>query len=76
LYARVNKEILEQAEGVLKRLGIPMSHAIDMFLRQVVIQGDISFVMSKPAKERSGVGTDGISSADEAGEILYRLYGI
>ena len=43
VYARVEPEIKEQAEQVLDRLGIPMSNAVGMFLRQVVIQRGIPF---------------------------------
>ena len=38
VFARVEPEIKEQAEQVLERLGIPMSNAVSMFLRQVVLQ--------------------------------------
>ncbi len=38
IFARVEPEIKEQAEQVLQQLGIPMSNAIDLFLRQVVMQ--------------------------------------
>ena len=49
VFARVEPEIKEQAEIVLERLGIPMSNAVDMFLRQVVIQHGIPFEMKLPA---------------------------
>lgn len=50
VFARVEPEIKEQAESVLDQLGIPMSNAIGMFLRQVVIQRGIPFDMKLPAK--------------------------
>lgn len=43
IFARVEPEIKEQAEQVLKQLGIPMSNAISLFLRQVVLQRGIPF---------------------------------
>ena len=46
--ARVEPEIKEQAEQVLERLGIPMSNAVGMFLRQVVLQRGIPFEMKLP----------------------------
>jgi addiction module RelB/DinJ family antitoxin len=49
VFARVEPEVKEQAEIVLERLGIPMSNAVDMFLRQVVIQRGIPFEMKLPA---------------------------
>ena len=50
VFARVEPEVKEQAEIVLERLGIPLSNAVDMFLRQVVIQHGIPFEMKLPAK--------------------------
>lgn len=50
IFARVEPEIKEQAESVLNQLGIPMSNAVSMFLRQVVIQRGIPFEVKLPAK--------------------------
>ena len=41
----------QQAEQVLDRLGIPMSNAVGMFLRQIVLQRGIPFEMKLPAYE-------------------------
>ena len=46
--ACVEPEIAERAEQVLGRLGIPLSNAIGMFLRQVVLQHGIPFEMKLP----------------------------
>ncbi|SDY45162.1 type II toxin-antitoxin system RelB/DinJ family antitoxin [Tindallia californiensis] len=43
IFARVEPEIKEQAEMVLNKLGIPMSSAVNIFLRQVVIQNGLPF---------------------------------
>jgi addiction module RelB/DinJ family antitoxin len=51
VFARVEPEIKEQAETVLEQLGIPMSNAVGMFLRQVVMQRGIPFEMKLPAEE-------------------------
>lgn len=48
IFVRVEPEIKEQAEQVLERLGIPMSNAVGMFLRQVVLQRGIPFEMKLP----------------------------
>lgn len=48
VFARVEPEIKDQAEKVLNQLGIPMSNAIGMFLRQVVLQRGIPFEMKLP----------------------------
>ena len=48
VFARIEPEIKEQAELVLDQLGIPMSNAIGMFLRQIVLQKGIPFEMKLP----------------------------
>ena len=56
IYARVEPEIKDQAEQVLVQLGIPMSNAIGMFLRQIIIQRGIPFDMKLPAHEPIAMG--------------------
>ena len=51
VFARVEPEVKEQAEQVLDRLGIPMSNAVGMFLRQIVLRRGIPFEMKLPAYE-------------------------
>ncbi len=48
VFARVEPNIKEQAESVLDQLGIPMSNAIGMFLRQVIIHRGIPFEVKLP----------------------------
>ena len=48
LNLRVNPTVKQQAEVVLKQLGIPMATAVDMFLRQVSLTGGIPFPVSLP----------------------------
>lgn len=48
VFVRVEPEIKEEAEKVLEQLGIPMSNAVGMFLRQVVLQRGIPFEMKLP----------------------------
>ena len=45
VYTRVDPETKEQAEAILNQLGIPMSNAIGMFLKQVVLHRGIPFDM-------------------------------
>lgn len=56
VFARVEPEIKEQAEQVLNKLGIPMSNAVGMFLRQVVLQRGIPFEIKLPAGEPLAYG--------------------
>lgn len=48
IFARVEPEIKQQAEKILEQLGIPMSSAIGIFLRQVVLQRGLPFDMKLP----------------------------
>ena len=48
VFARVEPEIKEEAEHILDCLGIPMSNAVGMFLRQVVLQKGIPFDVKLP----------------------------
>ena len=56
VFARVEPEIKEQAESVLAQLGIPMSNAVGMFLRQIVLHKGIPFEMKLPATEPLAYG--------------------
>ena len=48
LNLRVNPQVKEQAEAVLKKLGVPMSTAIDMYLNQISLTGGIPFQITLP----------------------------
>ena len=56
IFACVEPEIKEQAESVLDQLGIPMSNAVSMFLRQIVLQKGIPFEMKLPRTEPLAYG--------------------
>ena len=51
IFVRVEPKIKEQAEEVLEQLGIPMSNAVGLFLRQVVLQRGIPFEMKLPQNQ-------------------------
>lgn len=48
LYARIEPEVKEQAETILSALGIPVSNAINMFYKQIILQRGIPFDMKLP----------------------------
>jgi addiction module RelB/DinJ family antitoxin len=50
VFARVEPEIKDEAERILNQLGIPMSNAIGLFLRQIIMQRGIPFEMKLPAR--------------------------
>lgn len=56
VYTRVDPETKEQAEAILTQLGIPMSNAIGMFLKQVVLQHGIPFEMKIPVAKPAAIG--------------------
>ena len=57
VFTRVDPETKEQAEAILNQLGIPMSNAIGMFLKQIVMQRGIPFEMKLPASVPVAVGS-------------------
>ena len=48
VFARVEPELKNEAEAVLDQLGVPMSNAITMFLRQIVLKQGLPFEVSLP----------------------------
>ncbi len=57
VFARVEPEIKQEAEMILDTLGIPMSNAVAMFLRQVILQRGIPFEMKIPKTEPISYGS-------------------
>ena len=57
VFTRVDPETKEQAEAILNQLGIPMSNAIGMFLKKVVMQRGIPFDMKLPASVPVAIGS-------------------
>lgn len=51
VFARVEPEIKEPAESILDHLGIPMSKAVGIFLRQIVLQKGVLFEIKLPRTE-------------------------
>lgn len=62
---RVNPNVKKQAEDVLAQLGIPMSTAIDMYLKQIFMTGGIPFPVTLP-KAPASIDIDLMSD-----EVLY-----
>ena len=71
VFARVEPEIKEQAEHVLSQLGIPMSTAIGLFLRQVIMQRGIPFDVKLPIRQPVAIGA---MSATELNAELEKGY--
>ena len=54
IYTRVDPEIKDRAESILEQLGIPMSNAIGIFLRQVIMHNGLPFEMTLNAPKAAG----------------------
>ena len=48
---RIEPEIKETAEEILSALGIPVSSAINMFYKQIILHGGLPFEACLPIKE-------------------------
>ena len=59
---RVNPTVKQQAEDVLKQLGVPMATAVDMFLRQIALTGSIPFAIALP-KAPDSVDADNMTAS-------------
>ncbi len=55
IFARVEPEVKKQAELVLEQLGIPMSKAIELFLRQVALQRGMPFELKLPQSKLQSI---------------------
>jgi addiction module RelB/DinJ family antitoxin len=49
--ARIDSEVKQQAEVILARLGMNMSDAINLFLRQVTLRGGLPFEVRIPSND-------------------------
>ena len=52
VFARVEPELKSQAEAVLSQIGLPMSNAITLFLKQVVLRHGVPFPLTLPQKPK------------------------
>lgn len=72
LNLRVNPAVKERAEAVLKKLGMPMSTAIDIYLNQISLTGGIPFSVSLP-KAPDSMNAD-LMTEEELHEKLQKGY--
>jgi DNA-damage-inducible protein J len=71
LYARIEPEVKEQAEGILSALGIPASNAINMFYKQIILQRGLPFEVKIPSERPVDMST---LSEDEMNAELEKGY--
>ena len=56
VFARVEPNVKEQAEAILTNLGLSMSNAVDIYLRQIVMRKGIPFDVSMDVKAPIAMG--------------------
>ena len=71
LYARIEPDVKEQAETILTALGIPVSNAINMFYKQIILQRGIPFEMKLPTNRVLDMGQ---LTSDELNAELEKVY--
>lgn len=57
LYARIEPELKNEAETILGGLGVPVSNAINMFYRQIVIHRGLPFPVKFPTNNLINAAT-------------------
>lgn len=57
LYARIEPELKSEAEAILGGLGVPVSNAINMFYRQIVLHHGLPFAVQFPARRLVNAAT-------------------
>ncbi len=57
LYARIEPELKNEAESILSGLGVPVSNAINMFYRQIVIHRGLPFAVQYPPRSLMNAAT-------------------
>ena len=66
LYARIEPEVKSEAEAILSKLGIPASNAINMFYKQIILQGGLPFEVKLPQHPLS---IEGMSEEQLSAEV-------
>ena len=57
LYARIEPQLKNEAESILCGLGVPVSNAINMFYRQIVIHRGLPFAVQFPSNSLLNAAT-------------------
>ena len=57
LYARIEPKLKTEAESILCGLGVPVSNAINMFYRQIVIHRGLPFAVQFPTNSLLNAAT-------------------
>ena len=68
IYARIDKELKENAEGILSKLGISPSSAIQMLYSQIVLRNGMPFDLRLPTGKP--VATGGMNREQLDAELM------
>ena len=71
VYARIDTELKDNAEGILAQLGISPSSAIQMLYSQIVLQKGIPFDVRLPRSKPTAIG--GMSREEIDAELMKGL---
>lgn len=56
LYVRMDSELKDSAEGILRNLGISSSSAVQMFYRQIILHRGLPFDVKLPTAKPVAIG--------------------
>ena len=81
IHARVQSDIKRESDKILNTIGITLSQAVDLFLRQVVLKKGMPFKLDSEKKEINDIeklayiinSVDGVEPSPKAKKII-RLY--
>ena len=84
IHIRIEPEVKEKAETILKKLGVNTSYAISMFLNQVILMEGFPFEIQIPKNKNDNdeylelariiESTGGTSIVDEKNKNILKLY--
>ena len=69
IHARISEDIKKECDSILSNIGISMSQAIDLYLRQIVLKRGIPFELNEIEKETPTEELAYISNSVDGGEV-------
>ena len=64
IHARIDSNVKNDSQLILNKIGISLSQAVDLFLRQVVLNKGMPFDLTLPQKEDLVFFAENVSSVD------------
>ena len=69
IHARISEDIKKECDSILSNIGISMSQAIDLYLRQIVLKRGIPFELNEMQKETPTEELAYIINSVDGGEV-------